>query len=246
MKSIQFKLTIVIFSILIVSLATLALLNYWKAKDLVLDGISQNLTSLATESGEQLSLWLDSRKSEILILANLPAVTTGNPEAIIPLLKATVQANKVFDTLSFADTTGKAYNSTGIITDLSDRDYLKQALRTGEVIISDPVYSKATGRLVTLLAVPVKSDGKIIGVLNAAVKMEELSRRVQSIKAGQTGYAYVVRHDGLVIIHPEEDKMLKLNLLSDSNVDQGLRALTASMVKGERGISLYRNEGVEK
>lgn len=63
---------------------------------------------------------------------------------------------------------------------LSDRPYWPRLL-AGQVVIGDLVVSRATGRKVAIVAVPVRgSDNAIVGVLGASVHLDSLSARIKS------------------------------------------------------------------
>jgi len=66
---------------------------------------------------------------------------------------------------------------------------------------------------------------------------------VLSVKAGQTGYAFVVQGDGLKIIHPDKEMAMKSNSLKDSNADPQQKQVTERMVKGETGLATYSFQG---
>ena len=95
-------------------------------------------------------------------------------------------------------------------------------------------------------AVPVKAAGKTAGVIFGAINMEELSRKVLSIKIGKTGYAYIVQGDGLTIVHPDQAMVMKDNILQNPNAPRELKQTTEKMVKGDRGLTRYSYNGTDK
>ncbi len=60
-----------------------------------------------------------------------------------------------------------------------------------------------------VVGVPVKVNGKVSGMMYGAVDIASLTKKILSIKVGQTGYAYVVQKDGLTIIHPDTATAMK-------------------------------------
>ena len=164
MKSIQTKLTLSILVIFLVALGVLGGLNYWKARSIITENITADMAKQATMSAGDVGDWLASRKAEMTVISVAPAVLSGDRAAIVPFLRNVAQANKVYDALGYALPSGQAVNSAGIELDLSDRDYFKQALK-GEAAVSDPVLSKTTNHLIAVVAIPVKVDGKVTGVI---------------------------------------------------------------------------------
>ncbi len=220
MRSIRAKLTITILVIVLMALGTLGGLNYWKARQIISDNISTDMTEMAVNSAGNVSAWLESRKGELTMIAAAPAVKGGDLAAIVPYLTNATKANAVYDGINYATPAGVAYSWTGTIFSVADRSYFQRAMR-GETAVSDPLVARDTGHLVTAVAIPVKVEGQVAGVLFAGVNMESLNKQVLAIKAGQTGYAFVLQADGLAIIHPSKEQAMKTNLLTDSNSSAG-------------------------
>ncbi|WP_242345166.1 PDC sensor domain-containing protein [Anaeromyxobacter terrae] len=62
---------------------------------------------------------------------------------------------------------------------LSSRAYFPKAL-AGKTVVGDLVVSKATGKGVVIVAVPVKGrDGSVVGVLGASIYLDKLSARIR-------------------------------------------------------------------
>jgi methyl-accepting chemotaxis protein len=245
MKSIQTRLTVVILLILLVALGTLGGLNYWKARDIITDNIVASMEEKAFGGVGDVSDWLEARKAEITMMTAAPVVQSGNPEAIQPFLVNAAKQNKVYDSIGYIMPDGSYTNSTGVKGSLADRDYFPKAMR-GETVISDPLVARSTGHLVSVVAVPVKVDGRVTGVLYGSVDLGTLTKKVMSIKAGQTGYAYVMKADGLTIIHPDKNIAMKINAVTDPKLPEVLRSVNARIIKGEKGIAAYEYGGVEK
>lgn len=245
MKSIQAKLTITILVIFLVAMSVLGGLNYWKARDTITQNITDEMTKQAVNLAQDVGDWLEARKSEMTMLASNPAMAGGNPEAIMPILTTAKNANPAYDDLGFADAVGTLWTSTGAKLSVADREYFKAAMQ-GNVYVSDPVVSKATGHLVTNVAIPVKSAGRVVGILIGPVDMAAISGKVISLKIGQTGYAFVNQKDGTTIIHPSKEVAMKNNSLTDANADPGRKALTQRMVTGEKGLVTLTALGIDR
>lgn len=245
MKSIGVKLMVTILTIFLLALAVLGGLNYWKARQLLSDSISESLITQAESSSEEVSLWMEGRKSELVMMANSPVILSGNLDAIIPFITAAAKTNKAYDGISYADLAATFHSSTGVTGSVADREYFQHA-RKGEVYISDPLISKSTGHLITVIAIPIKVDSKVTGVLFGAISLEEITKKVLSIKVGQTGHAYVVQGDGMTIIHPDKEVALKYNTLKDSNADAKVKETITQMINGRTGIIRYNHQGAER
>ncbi len=245
MKSIQMKLTVTICVIFLVALSTLGGLNYWKARQIVSENMVKEIMSQAQGAAGDLNDWLDTRKIEMAGIALTPVLQTGNVEAIVPFLVNASKSNGRYDSIGYILPTGIAHDSKGVIIDLHTRAYFQKAMK-GEAVISDPVVSPASGDLVAVVAVPVKSEGRVTGVLFGAMSLNELAKKVSMVKLGQTGYAYVLKGDGLTIANQNKELVMKDNPLKNEKLPASLRAATERMVKGETGTAIYEYNNIEK
>ena len=229
MKSIQTKLTVTIIVILLAALGTLGGLNYWKARQIFSETVTQDMAVKAEASAEDVGVWLEARKSELSVMSLAPVVQAGNPEAMASFLKNVVKENKAYASIGFIRPDGSFLNSGGSTGNLANREYFQRALK-GETVISDPTQAGITGKIMVPVAIPVKDDGRIVGVLYGTINMDSLTQKICSIRVGQTGYAFVSKGDGLVIIHPNKEYTMKYNALTEANVAAGMREVTDHMV----------------
>ncbi|MBP2646248.1 MAG: mcpA 1, partial [Firmicutes bacterium] len=96
------------------------------------------------------------------------------------------------------------------------------------------------------VATPIKIDGRITGVLIGAINIEALDKLITETKVCDTGYAYVLRGDGLTIFHPNKDFVNKVNQLTDPSCSPALKAIADKSIKGDTGIGRYEYGGVDK
>ena len=85
----------------------------------------------------------------------------------------------------------------------TERDWYKQAMQNkGEVVITAPYISKATGNLVVSVARTTK-DGT--GVVAINVNLKEIANIAKKIKVGQEGYVYILDSQHKFVYHPEKE-----------------------------------------
>jgi len=242
---IRIKLMLIFTAILTVSLVTLSYLNYSKAKHLLTDNVEQNITSLAKTHGNELGLMLDARKNEIVLLANSPLIVDGSKETILSYLSAEAERSQTYDYFLVTDAKGDYYTTLQGTGNLTDRDYYQEAMATGNPVVSNPVVSKTTGKCVIIIGSPIKKNGQITGFLGGAMLVDAFSQKVASIKVGETGYAYLVQGDGLVIAHPNADLVMQYNPLEDQNIDPILAEAVKKMTQKESGFACHTAAGTD-
>ncbi len=160
------------------------------------------------------------------------------PFGKIPEIGGSYEAVNIMDTngIVFAAATPA---SMGV--DAHEREYFKKAM-AGEANIGSVVISKVTGQPITPIAVPVASDGKVIGVFTMMLRIDFLGAIVGREKVGRTGYAVVIDKAGMVIAHPQADLIMKMNALETD----GMKEYTKDMVDGKTGVAAFMFKGVPK
>lgn len=248
LSSIKTKLTIAVLFISIISLGGLTYVQYSNARRSLLSGFEHDTISLAKSYGDQIGLWLEVRKAEMRVLAdsNIIVNADGDKDLITPQLVRVAEHNPLYVMIFYSDLNGDYFTSLGAQSNISDRAYFKRAMTTGEAVISDPVISKSTGYQVIVVGSPVKKADKTIGFVAGIIKLDDIEKITNSIKIGESGYAYLMRGDGLTIVHPKKELIMKYNPLEDPKVDENLKEAISMMTKGETGIKRYIYDGIDK
>ncbi len=107
---------------------------------------------------------------------------------------------------------------TGATANVADRTYFRAILQDDEPYdISNPVISKATGQKIFVIAHVVKDNqGRKAGIFGGTVLLDTISKIAGDIKIGKNGYGWIVDGSGQVIAHPNQELVLKLNVLESS------------------------------
>jgi methyl-accepting chemotaxis protein len=172
----------------------------------------------------------------------------ANRTAIMALLSK-VCASCGHVSLLVADIDGNAYRMDGATLQIGDRDYFSKALQ-GQNVVSDPMVSKATGKLVIIIAAPIKDErNQVSGVLALTQDGNELSEITSDVTYGKSGKAYMVNKQGLNVAHYDQKKVMEESIFEQAKKDSGLQAVAAlvqKMIAGESGIGEYTYEGITK
>jgi methyl-accepting chemotaxis protein len=126
--------------------------------------------------------------------------------------------------------------------DLGGRAYFLNA-KNGKPGVAKPVVSKLSGQPVLPVCAAISdASGNFAGVVALVIKMDTLIKAIVTTKIGTTGYPYLADKNGLVLIHPKSDYILKLDL-SKLN---GLETIMSQAAAANRGIESYTFKGVDK
>ena len=151
--------------------------------------------------------------------------------------------------LGIADKNGDINYTDGRVSNVKDRENFIKAL-SGKASASDPTVSKADGSIVVSYAVPIKYNNEIVGVLLSLVDGNDLSELTNKVKVGQTGYAFMIKNDGVTIANPNKDLVIQMeNMIENAKNDPKLQPMAeiwTKMVSGKEGIDQYNYDGTDK
>ncbi|RKY75072.1 hypothetical protein DRQ12_12540, partial [candidate division KSB1 bacterium] len=123
---------------------------------------------------------------------------------------------KVYEIFFVTDTNGNIIGDTsgGIYrnTNISKEEYFKKAIK-GNTVIGKVVKPEKNGHPYVIIASPLRSQNKkIIGVIAAGWKIEYLNKKINELKLGKTGHAFILDKKGMIIIHPDKEVAMKVNI----------------------------------
>ena len=164
---------------------------------------------------------------------------TKKISSLINMLSGDYEDFAVFDSKGVIRADGFDKNRIGI--DISDRDYFAAAAQ-GRISVGTMVYSKATGFPIFVLCAPIVNQDQFIGGVIGVVKADYLMKYLSSIKMGETGYAFMLDRNGVIIAHPDRSLILNFDLTSSPHFIK----TTRKMLSGRTGTEEYVYQGVKK
>ncbi|HEX7689272.1 MAG TPA: methyl-accepting chemotaxis protein, partial [Burkholderiaceae bacterium] len=93
--------------------------------------------------------------------------------------------------------------------DPTARPWYKAAAAADKPVVTEPYKDASFGDLTVTFALPVKADGKLVGVLGADKSLAEVVKTVAAIKPSENSYAFILDKDGRILVHPNTDYALK-------------------------------------
>ena len=205
--------------------------------------VQEGNTQIAAARAAELGRLLDQHFAELNIISLAEQVKTGEEktaEAYINGLVGRVSADISTVLLAWPD--GRATTPSGAYVDVTERAYFKAIIKEGkETFINDAVLSKATGKPAVLLTKAVKGpDNKTRALVGFEMQLSSLAAVSSSIKIGITGYGWIIDQKGLMIAHPDQETILKLDVLDSGKAGfKGLDAVGKQMLSAAAGDGSY-------
>lgn len=238
MKSIKMRLAFNVVIIILLVCIGLGLLSYQMASRVLMESIQSSVCTKAQDAAQTVA---DKVKLQLSLMETTAAndtIRSMDLEQVMPLL---TRENKRLGYLmmgpAFPD--GQAYTTTGVEFNMADRDYFQQAIQ-GSLSISDPLVSKVDSSVVITLAAPIKSDsGEVVGALVSAMDATAMSQAVENIKFGDSGYAFMVNKEGVMIANPDRNLVLEgYSPYSDGKLTE-MHTLLGKMCNAESNFGQY-------
>jgi methyl-accepting chemotaxis protein len=230
-------------------LAVAGAVSYYQTSAALEKAYYGQIHQVADSTAQAVASWLGQRRQEIKLLAknNLYATATMKSAGMAQKtvnqdMKAYVEAKPVYELIVLAAADGSTTSSSdpAVVGKISveDRGYFQEAMQ-GRDAISGVIKSRSSGRPVVAVASPVMRGetvkGVLIGVLDLAAFSE---RQVDPVKVGDAGYVFLFNREGMVIAHPDKDKIL--------NLDLSRHEFGREMLAEREGMISYSLDGVAK
>jgi len=247
MKSIKTKLVVIFMGLIIVIVAALGLIAIVESRNALINEAEITLNTLAQEGAKNTRSRVDTLIGEMEMIAADGSMSGMNWSTQKIALSSVLKQTEYLD-LGVVDPAGKANYTDGSTAELADRAYIKKAL-AGEANISDVIISSVTGQPVVMVAAPIMKANQPVGVVVGREDGNSLSTIVADYGYGENGYAYLINRKGIVVAHPDADKVLnQFDPITESAADPSLKPLAdvfTKMIASDSGIESYTYNGKE-
>lgn len=261
------KLLVYFLIVIILPISVLGYVTYRDSQDALQKEAEEKLKQVLNATVEKIVLDMDNVESLSKTLSNLPSImqyadlqakddmetlNSNNEEIVNSVFEVLKEfrnsISDISENIIIADETGEVIldgaDGSTLGTNITDRKYYQKSI-AGEDYWDDVIISKQSGNPVIVHSTPLKNnDGKIIGVLGIVVRFNSLTDKASEVTVGETGYAYVIDKSGLVLYHPENEKIMKENLLQTDNKE--LKIQIKDMTEGNEGKGFYTYNGIHK
>jgi methyl-accepting chemotaxis protein len=244
LHSMRGKLILLFLGLSLIPLLIVSIFAIIQSLNVLQARTTDQIQLLAVNNAKNIEDWLQSRKNDVIVMGNNEPIQSMDPERAKVAIDSFAKGWGRYETIFVAGMDGKTIaTSDNKPANASERAYFKEA-KTGVTVISQPVYSKGSGNLVMITASPIKRGDEIVGVVGAIVPMTYISSLMSSTALGNTGEAYMINSDGLLITPSRYSELLlsegkvkktaEMELIIDTVASQ-------KVVAGTDGISQYKN-----
>lgn len=204
-----------VFIICIISVTSLL---YVQAKQYIIGSLKENAEQTVKIHAQSLSTWVKTRVTEVEVIANTDIAKTMEQDKVLPyLIREKKRSNGIYNSLGLGTKDGKLTLDNGVVIDIASETTFPDVL-SGKSIISDPFPAKENPNdLIISMETPVfNAQNQVIGVLSGACLISTVFKENADFHIGKTDKVFIAHKDGTVLYHPNNELIMKGNLVKDS------------------------------
>ncbi len=148
-----------------------------------------------------------------------------------------VSNNNNYVRISVTDEKGNNCSPDSSIS-IADRNYFKLAIN-GKSTVSDLIISRVDGLPCIVIAVPIKKDNKVIGVLRSVLQQDKLNEMLDSDNFSGNEMAYIVQKDGVIVARLDNNSSMT-NLFESIGDKKIMNQVVTDFQNGKSGF--FRSE----
>lgn len=250
--SLKGKILLWIMPITILGLLSINLVAYKYIHIVIERELSNSMLVSVGKSAESINRWLSTIMLEPETIASTPAAKLIN-EDFERLDLQNINRHKIlhdkypdiFQDIYAANSKGEYHtvlkngSEYSLFTgDIANRPYFISIMDGGPTQITPPLVSRTTGIPTIFLVAPILDNkNKPLGLIGAGISLQYIQQIGKELKAGKTGYGFIVSQDGTYIHHPNSDFIMQKKITEhDISIESDLGK---HMVSGNSGVYLF-------
>ena len=249
-KSIRTKFLASVLPVMLVGFLVFFGVSYKMASNMLVENADTIGKGVGKQAALEVQRIFETNEVHLEILSGNEAILHGDNAAKLVALQEVKQHTEVFSNVAYLGLDGIGLDADGNEIDRSDRDYFKKAVQTKKTVVSKPVISAISGKVVTVIGVPVIDNGSVVGVVAGTIGLSRFDDTLAKMATYRTGQLVVMDESGLVIIHPNEPAQVgKLDFskeVSSVKISMSLVDAFKSVIdKNEPALAHYERESGE-
>ncbi|OJF93985.1 methyl-accepting chemotaxis protein [Pararhizobium antarcticum] len=167
--------------------------------------VEESISSSGKQAAQSIANWLNGRVTLTAMAANA-AGNAADPAGLKGALKNDVLVKEFMSTY-VGDEAGTftMWPESPMPADYDPRQrpWYIGAVKADASLLTDPYIDASSGDLIISAAVPVKKDGKLVGVAGSDFSLKTLVDMITSVDLGGRGFAFLVNKSGQILVHPD-------------------------------------------
>ncbi len=250
MMNLRTRLLLVLIPLAALSINGIAWLCYRTASSAVVHTQKAYLDAFAVKTLIEISNWMSDKAHDAAIFSSDPLFAEACRERQVAEAQARLtyyhQISPCYEAIFLADTQGKIFadsiegKAIGIeVEKIPVYEINIRKAGEGEIWVGNVGKSPISGKPVSLITAPIMDKEEIIGIIGTPLELNEFSEdHIAGFKLGQSGYLVIADAKGVVLAHPDKDKIFSTDL---NQLDFG-----KTIMARKNGVVEYLWDGTQK
>lgn len=247
------KILLMVLPIALLGLFSLSFVAYNYVSSVIEKELSSSMLASLGKSAESINRWLATIMLEPETIASTPAAKRINEDfAAFDIQNInrhkTLHRNHpdIFQDIYAANRLGEYHTIIPdkesykvFVGDIANRPYFISIMEGGPTQITPPLISRTTGIPTIFVVAPILDDNlQPQGLIGAGISLKYIQQIALELKAGQTGYGFIIARDGTYISHPDAQLVMQHTIAEKSGYAK--QDLGELMMSGKSGMYRYQ------
>ena len=233
--------TYLLVALLLVVISVLAAMTHFSTRIIAEKTVESHQQSIVSETAKTVELWLSLHLRIIeATAAAVEQIPIGNNPDTLRLLKMAMMAGNFSDVyIGLKDGTmidGASWTPPEGY-DPRLRPWYERAVQTNQIAFTTPYVDMTTSKYVIAIVKPLLVNNAFVGVLSADIVLDTLKQKVMNVKIGNSGFSFIIDHQGTVLIHPDESLLMTTKIQES---DPSLKSILTYFGAAGSGSYSYR------
>ncbi len=248
--------------LIVVGMGGLSAISYFKARNSLQKALVANIEQSAESTATILKTWVADRKLDIKGWSREDLYVRALQDSFMGKAARTAATDRLFnlkkeynyyENIAIANIQGeilaasidrKDENERIPDINIKDSTYFQAAV-SDQIYVSNVQKGRVSGQPVFLISAPIKDKNGIQGVIFSLISIKAVSASfIDSIKIGESGYAFMLDHNGLMIAHPDKSQIMQTNIkdlgFGDEVLGKQSGIITYAFKGAKKQVAFYR------
>ncbi|MCP4367639.1 MAG: HAMP domain-containing protein [Deltaproteobacteria bacterium] len=239
-----FKIVILMLIVSLFPLLAYLAITFNKTSNLVRENTESFMDQTSVGLSNQVDEWIDNNIRVLKAAAGLSEILSMDLYFQEPALKA-IQKEYPWMYLVFTvnlNGLNTARSDGKPMENYSDQKFFDDVVEKEKALSWQTIIGKTSKKPALVLAVPIISAGRIVGIMAAAANIDDISKNVALWRRGKTGFAFLVDENGKVISHRNKKFVAQQKNMNGHPMVQAYRRakkVQTVTFKDERGREVF-------
>lgn len=230
-KSLRSKLVVFFVLVTLIPMSVVGFIGYTSQKQELSNQLEDSMISQTANLSAELLNLINERLMDVEMLTRSPVMRSPDSPvlSIREELYNFLSVNNIYYDAIILNQEGTVLIDTeNEMTgrNLGDREWFHEVSESGLKQMSDIYYSDAIGRPVLVLGAPVYThDHELLYYVSPSFDLDVFYERIddyttQQRSGGSEGYAFLLREDGMILSHPDQELVMNVNYFEELGVNK--------------------------